>query len=101
MTSILQITDEAKQELTRFSQQDLEADAFIRIARDYQCSTSRFQLTVDIDQTPMDERVSFGDYETGGCTIVIEKSCLGLLDECTLDFNDRGFLFFDPAGSRC
>lgn len=97
---MLQITDEAVIELIKFTQQDLADGEFIRIARAYHCGDSRFQLTIDTDASAMDEAVPVGDTESG-CTIVIEQSCLSLLQECTLDYNGSGFLFFDPVGSRC
>jgi len=33
--------------------------------------------------------------------LVVEQTCLQLLNQCKLDFNENGFLFEDPLGNRC
>lgn len=93
---MMNITTEARSELQRFSQEELQEGEFIRIARAYQCGGSKFQLTIDDEQTPMDERLS-----VAGLDLVIERSCLELLKETQLDFNEQGFLFIDDLGNRC
>ncbi len=92
----MNITTEAKAELKRFTQEELEAGEFIRIARAYQCGGSKFQLTIDDEQTSMDERVT-----VDGMQIVIERTCLELLKDTELDFNEDGFLFLDDLGNQC
>lgn len=92
----MKITDAATCELMRFSREELSDGEFIRVARAYQCGGPRFQLTVDDEQTKMDERIT-----VDGVTIVVEKSCLDLLNDVTIDFANEGFVFESAANSLC
>ncbi|GMA63390.1 hypothetical protein NZD89_26455 [Alicyclobacillus fastidiosus] len=92
----MNITDAAKSELVRFSREELQGGEFIRVTRAYQCGGPRFQLTVDVDQTKMDERITLD-----GVTILIEKSCLNLMNDVTIDFADEGFVFESATNSPC
>lgn len=92
----MHITDQAQQELERFTTEELVGGEFVRIARAYQCGASRFQLTIDEVRTPMDDVII-----VGGATVVVESVCLELLGECKLDFDGDAFVFFDELGSQC
>lgn len=93
---MLEITTEAKAELVRFTQQELTEGEFVRISRAYQCGGPKFQLTVDDERTPMDETVG-----VNGLEIVVERSCLELLQGTQLDFTEQGFSFFEDLGNQC
>ncbi|MCL6455153.1 MAG: iron-sulfur cluster assembly protein [Alicyclobacillus sp.] len=92
----MKVTTAAEEELRRLAEAELGAGEFVRIGRSYQCGTSRFQLSVDDTQTVMDERI-----DIGGVPVVVERACLALLSDCTLDWNGEGLIFLDPVGSAC
>lgn len=90
------ISEAAEQELRNFVADDLEPGEFLRISRAYQCGASRFQIEVDTTRTPMDETILLN-----GLELVVETSCLELLDGCDLDWNQEGFVFLDPNHQPC
>jgi Fe-S cluster assembly iron-binding protein IscA len=92
----MDISAQAQQEVERFTKEELRDGEFVRIARGYQCGASRFQLTIDDVRTPMDDAIPVGDAE-----VIVERSCLGLLAQCRLDFDGDAFVFLDELGISC
>lgn len=90
------ITDSAGSALHQFTVDELAPGEFIRIQRQYQCGGSRFEIVVDDASNTMDEELM-----VSGVRVIINKSCMELLEECTLDFTEAGFIFLDEARNQC